>query len=179
MAYYESWSYTLSCDSWKPENIQASLWTHLNYAFALIDSDYRIASMNSYDPKLYARVTGLKTTSPGLKVYIAVGGWAAGGQVFSDMVSDGLKRSTFIESALAFMDTFGFDGIDIDWEYPAAADRGGKPEDTQNLVAFMEELRLACGSRFGVTMTLPTSYWYLKGFDVAALADNVDWVRCR
>lgn len=133
--------------------------------------------MNSYDTELYGRLTGLKSMDPGVKVYIAVGGWAAGGRVFSEMVSDGLARSTFINSSLAFMETFDFDGIDIDWEYPAAADRGGRPEDTQNLVAFMEELKLACGGKFGVTMTLPTSYRYLQGFDVAALEDNVDWVR--
>lgn len=64
------------------------MWTHINYAFALIDPvSFKIAKMNSYDDMLYPKVIDLKLQSPGLKVFIAVGGWAAGGKVFSDMVS--------------------------------------------------------------------------------------------
>jgi len=72
--------------------------------------------MNSFDVKNYVEFTGLKTNFPGLKTYIAVGGWAAGGKVFSDMVSTAVNRKAFIDSALAFVRTYAFDGIDIDWE---------------------------------------------------------------
>ena len=54
--------------------------------------------------------------------------------------------------------TYDFDGIDIDWEYPAAADREGVAADKQNFVTFMQELKGACGSAYGVTLTLPSSY---------------------
>jgi chitinase len=114
--------------------------------------------MNSYDAQLYSRVTSLKSLNKSLKVFIAVGGWAAGGATFSAMVSSASSRSTFIQSALSFMKTYSFDGIDIDWEYPAAGDRDGKPEDTANFVTFLKELRAACETAYGISATLPSSY---------------------
>jgi chitinase len=114
--------------------------------------------MNSYNRDLYPRFTSLKQRTPGLSVYISVGGWDAGGQSFSDMVSTSANRAIFIQSAISFMRTYGFDGIDIDWEYPAADDRGGVPADTANLVSFLKELKVACGTVYGVTVTLPSSY---------------------
>ena len=65
-------------------------------------------------------------------------------------------------------------GIDLDWEYPQADDRGGQPSDTANYVALARDLRSALG-RKGLSMTLPTSYWYLQHFDVASLQASVDW----
>ncbi|GAB7351190.1 hypothetical protein MBLNU459_g1634t2 [Dothideomycetes sp. NU459] len=131
--------------------------------------------MNAYDTRLYPRVTGLKKTNANLKVFISVGGWAAGGAVFSNMVGTAATRATFISSAISFMNTYGFDGLDVDWEYPVAGDRGGAKADFQNYVSFLKELRAACGSKFGITLTLPSSYWYLQGFDVVNLEPYVDW----
>lgn len=130
--------------------------------------------MNSYDDMLYPQVIDLKLRSSGLQVFIAVGGWAAGGKVFSDMVASAANRKAFIGSAIKFCNTHGFDGIDIDWEYPAADDRGGVAADYDNFVTFMKELRAASG-KLGLTLTLPNSYWYLQGFDVKALEEYVDW----
>lgn len=118
--------------------------------------------MNDDDVQLYSRVTGLKQVNPALKVFIAVGGWAAGGAPFSNMVSSAANRATFISSTMAFMQTYGFDGVDIDWEYPAAVDREGVAADYKNFVSFVQELRAACGARYGVTLTLPSSYCKLS-----------------
>lgn len=131
--------------------------------------------MNSFDTQLYTRFTSLKTQNPALKVFISVGGWSAGGQIFSQMSSTAASRQTFIQSALAFMRTYAFDGLDIDWEYPVAPDRQGSPADLQNYVFLLQELRKAMGSQYGLSITIPTSYWYLQGFDIANLEASVDW----
>jgi chitinase len=73
------------------------------------------------------------------------------------------------------MDTYGFDGVDIDWEYPQADDRGGASADTANYVALVKDMRAAFGTKYGITVTLPTSYWYLQHFDLANMQASVDW----
>ena len=65
-------------------------------------------------------------------------------------------------------------GVDLDWEYPQADDRGGQPADTENYVALAKELKSALGQK-GLSMTLPTSFWYLQHFDVNSLQESVDW----
>lgn len=72
------------------------------------------------------------------------------------------------------MHTYGFDGIDIDWEYPAAGDRGGVPADTANFVQLLKELRAACGTKYGITATLPSSYCKLPQSQIRVLfSDSV------
>lgn len=39
-------------------------------------------------------------------------------KIFPQMASDSGSRSKFIESAIQFAKRYGFQGIDLDWEYP-------------------------------------------------------------
>lgn len=175
IGYYESWSQTRACDVWLPADIDPTKWTHLNYAFALISDTYQVAQMNSFDTTLYTQFTDLKSKNPALQVFISVGGWDAGGAIFSAMTSTSANRATFISSLLQFMKTYAFDGVDIDWEYPVASDRGGNEADFVNYVSFLEELRAALGTSYGITATLPSSYWYMQGFDVVNMEPYLDW----
>lgn len=63
-------------------------------------------------------------------------------------------------------------------EYPGAPDRGGKPDDTKNFVLLVQELREAfdrSGQKLGISFTIPSSYWYLKWFDMPGMMKYADW----
>lgn len=66
-----------------------------------------------------------------------------------------------------------------DWEYPGAEDRGGSKTDANNYVALLKEMREAInrsGRSYIVTFTAPTSYWYLRNFDIKGMEPYVDWI---
>ena len=135
--------------------------------------------MDDSSAALYSRFTALKQKFPGLKTWASVGGWSftdpgSTRSAFSDMSSSSATRKIFISGVMNFMSTYGFDGIDLDWEYPAASDRGGLPGDTENYVALVKDMRAAFGSTYGLSVTLPTSYWYLQHFDLAGMQPWVD-----
>lgn len=55
----------------------------------------------------------------GLKVLIALGGWNDSlGDKYSRLVNDPQARARFVRNALQFIEKWGFDGLDLDWEYP-------------------------------------------------------------
>lgn len=81
---------------------------------------------------------------------------------WSDMAMTQDRRAAFIQSTIAFLDKYGFQGIDLDWEYPVAEDRGGGPEDTKNFVSLIREMRQAFGTKYGISMALAPDFWYLR-----------------
>lgn len=160
-------------------------WDSLTQILTLPPSalQFQITPMDPGDTSLYSQFTALKSKKQGLQTWISVGGWSFNDATntpntqtaFSDMTSSAANRKVFISALIQFMTTYSFDGVDIDWEYPGAPDRGGVPADTENFVAFLQELRAAFGSNLGISCTLPSSYWYLQWFDVKSMQNYVDW----
>lgn len=138
MCYYTNWSqYRTKLGKYVPEDIPADLCTHLIYAFGWLKKG-RLSSFESNDetkdgvPGYYAKVVGLKKTNPKLKVLLAIGGWSFGTQKFKDMAASRYARQTFIYSAINFLRKRGFDGLDMDWEYPKGSD------DKKNFVLLLK-----------------------------------------
>ena len=101
--------------------IQYSKLTHINYAFALPLSDGSIKPIDN-PAKLQTIVS--KAHAAGVKVLIAIGGWSDAGNLldptFETLAGNATSRNRFISAAMNIVNTYGLDGIDIDWEYPDA-----------------------------------------------------------
>ena len=92
------------------------------------------------------RTIALKEKNPNLKVLFSVGGWTAGGWIFSQMAQTHDTRNKFIKSVIHFLGYFGFDGLDLDWEFPALdmlpdPVQPTDPDDKIHFTALMKELR--------------------------------------
>lgn len=173
-----------SCGTMEPGEIPVQMLTHLVISFGYISQDYKVTNMDGISPNMYKIVGDLKQRNPKLKIMIALGGWTFNDpgtwqSVFPTMVSNKANRKTFIDNLLGFLSEYGYDGVDFDWEYPGADDRGGSDADGVNYAQLLKELRAAItasGRDYLVTFTSPTSYWYLRHFDLKAMADNADWI---
>ncbi|KAL7651280.1 hypothetical protein ACMYSQ_011013 [Aspergillus niger] len=189
IGYYEGWATNRTCDSWSPSNLAVDGLTHLNYAFATFqpteDDGWLVTPMSGIvdEDEIMNDLVNLKSNSPGLSVYLSIGGWSFNdgdtASYWSDMASTAAGRMSWSKSVLFTLQQYGFDGVDLDWEYPVATDRGGSTEDTFNYVYLVSTLRQvldASGTSYGITFTTPASYWYLQYFDVPGmLSAGADW----
>ncbi|MCH9611815.1 MAG: hypothetical protein S4CHLAM102_02890 [Chlamydiia bacterium] len=160
-------------EKFMPDLIDPSICTDIYYAFAYfgfvtksidpdnphLTGDYTVQPVEWNDISvLYPQIQALKEKNPDLKTHISIGGWSfndpndpngAGEytyRLFSEMAASSDGRSQFIQSAIDYAHQHGFDGIDLDWEYPGDLTRGGTAEDFANFVTLLSEMDDACKS---------------------------------
>ena len=88
----------------------------------------------------YDRFNKLKNTNPSLKTLLAVGGWNMASAPFTRMVATASGRQEFATSTVKFLRDHNFDGLDLDWEYPA--NRGSPPGDRHKYGQLLEVVLL-------------------------------------
>ena len=182
VGYYAAWS---SYAGYTPDKIDVSKLTHINYAFANIGSDLRIAlGYPDVDPANISRLNQLKNSNPNLKTILSVGGWTWSGR-FSDVSLTQESRANFADSCVEFLVRYGFDGIDIDWEYPVS---GGistnirRPEDKYNFTLLLQTLRekldargAVDGKKYLLTFAGAAGTWYTNNTELSKISQYVDY----
>ncbi|KAF5623385.1 endochitinase 1 [Fusarium sp. NRRL 52700] len=150
--YFTSWG-TYGAN-FQPQNLPVKEITHVLYSFAKVNpKDGTVFSSDPYadTERLYAgdsdnggkNVFGcvkqlyiLKKKNRNLKVLLSIGGWNNSPDLATG-VSTQDRRKKFISSAIKLITDWGFDGIDVDWEYPANA------QEARNYVLILSGLRKA------------------------------------
>lgn len=151
--------------------------THLIVAFADVAEDLRVEWTPTCDPR------ALKATFPGLKVLLAVGGWTGSGR-FSDAALTAASRRHFAASATDLLRTHGFDGLDVDWEFPATGglpENSRRPEDRQNYTLLLKTLRQVFDTTTGPDRLLLTAAHgagrnQVEALETDQLAPYLDWM---
>ena len=153
---------------------------------------------DTWDQKLrgnFNQIRELKAKHPGLKALISLGGWTWS-KNFSDVALSDASRKKFVSSCidiyirgnLPSADGAGgpgtgvgvFDGIDVDWEYPASEGNAGnvvRAEDTRNFTLLLEEFRRqldATGSGKLLTAALPSAPAKVAKLEVANISRPLD-----
>ncbi|CUX53284.1 Chitinase A1 precursor [Clostridium sp. C105KSO15] len=182
VGYYAAWA---AYYNYFPNQIDAGKLTHINYAFADIGSDLKLTlgypDVDSSNIKL---LNSLKQTNPDLKTLISVGGWNWSGK-FSDAALTEETRTAFADSCVDFIKKYGFDGVDLDWEYPVSgglATNARRGEDKHNFTLLLKKIRekldaqgAADNKHYLLTIAGGADTSYINKVELSKLAQYLDY----
>jgi len=146
VGYYPSWKVRADAPLFAPERIPFGRLTLLNYAFFSPLPDGTIRGRDSAGDAIALRTGGAGASLTalahrhGVRVLLSIGGWEDSGN-FPAVAADSLLAFRFAAACARAVREFGFDGIDIDWEFPGFAEHNGTPADGANYVRLLGTLR--------------------------------------
>lgn len=152
--------------------LDLSACTHVVDAFLLPGPSGRLRAANG----LPRRALIAAARRAGCRVLVAVGGATVPGATFATLAAAPAARARFLDELAAWVLDAGYDGVDLDWEFPSARERGLQVALVAALRARLDAAFVARG-RAGrpVLVVGVTPGAHLDGYDFPALAAQVDW----
>ncbi|KAK0390017.1 hypothetical protein NLU13_2461 [Sarocladium strictum] len=193
--YFTNWG--IYGRNYQPADLPASKITHVLYSFLNLRADGTVYSGDTYADleKHYPddswndvgnnaygcvkQLYRLKKANRGLKTMLSIGGWTWSTN-FPAAAASASTRQTFAKSSVTLMKDWGFDGIDIDWEYPK------NDQEAANMVLLLQAVRdeldaysadHANGYHFQLSIAAPAgpdNYNLLKLQELGALLDHIN-----
>jgi len=154
---YAYWSRTQT-PAYGSAQIPMSKLTHINHAGVNFDANANLVVPQGFlEPALIE-----KAHAAGVKVLLLLGGDFAALETQPSLVQ------TLVANLQVFEDTYGYDGVDIDWEYPSTA------QDAATFLSLMTALR---GAFPGPTFVLSADVapWGGSGYNVANVTPVIDY----
>ena len=123
------------------EKLQTDKLTHIMYAFLIPQKDGSVLPLAEEEN---ARQLIKKAHNDNCKVYIAVGGWSYKDVPLQSAFEEAAKtpetRKKLVESIVRVVEDYGFDGVELDWEYPNSASSSNYEALILELSAELEKL---------------------------------------
>jgi len=186
--YFSNWAgYRSGNGKFEPTDIDPNECTHLMYAFANINSGSLV--FQSSDPwadltdggghGYYKKFNALKEKNPDLKTLLAMGGQSDDPRGLWAAAADPAKRERIIQSGVSFVTFHGFDGVNLNWQFPSA--NGGSYDDRTNIGILVREMSEAfhnAGLLFTASIppVIPPEYDTADDFVALLDADVCDFV---
>lgn len=185
VCYFTNWAwYRQGGGKFLPEDIDPELCTHIVYGFAVLNREkLTIQPHDSWadlDNKFYDRVASYR--SKGIKVTVAIGGWNdSAGDKYARLVRSAAARVRFVRHVMEFIEKYGFDGLDLDWEYPVCWQvdcKKGTSDEKEGFSDLVRELSIAFKPK-GLLLSAavsPNRKVIDAGYDVPELSKYFDWI---
>jgi chitinase len=198
IGYYPSWQWGKRNNLVTTKALPYDKFTIINYAFLYPAHDGGIVGVDTLAHAEDVILNGERDAGNGgyvsgtslaarahqhnIKVMVSIGGWE-GSLEFSQIAADPKKRAAFAKACVRRIVDHGFDGIDIDWEFPGYADHNGIPADKQNFTLFLKEIRDSLtalekrtGKSYLLTAALPSGGPNADNMEIEKIAPLLDFL---
>ncbi|MEY3416895.1 MAG: hypothetical protein RL060_1006 [Bacteroidota bacterium] len=157
IGYYTTWEWYKRSGLTAPLQMDFSKYTIINYSFFKADKEGQLTGSDAWADSILLRglfdyneaiqPAYIKNTSlidlahvAGTKVMLSLGGWGSC-ENFPMVAADPVKRANLAHHCVRALANYGFDGIDMDWEFPGSAAINGTAADKENFTLMMKAIR--------------------------------------
>ncbi|MED6146994.1 hypothetical protein PIB30_039952 [Stylosanthes scabra] len=131
-------AYWFDQDTFPVSAVNTTYLTHVFFAFLLPSNTTYTLDITATNATSLAKFsTTLRSKYPPVKTLVSIGGAASNASLFAHIARNADARAAFIGSSILVARRFGFDGLDLDWEYPRNA------AEMSDLAVLLRQWRIA------------------------------------